>query len=118
VRIPAGNRIPGIARGSLFASLGWLPATGWRGGVELRHLSGVPVNDANTDAAGSFTVAALHAGYNYSAAHWELSAFVRCDNLTDRKYAGSVIVNEGNSRFFEPAPGRTWLLGTSATMHF
>lgn len=94
VRIPAGNRIPGIARGSLFASLGWLPATGWRGGVELRHLSGVPVNDANTDAAGSFTVAALHAGYNYSAAHLELSAFVRCDNLTDRKYAGSVIVNE------------------------
>jgi iron complex outermembrane recepter protein len=23
---------------------------------------------------------------------------------------GSVIVNEGNSRFFEPAPGRGWLL--------
>jgi iron complex outermembrane receptor protein len=29
----------------------------------------------------------------------------------DRRYAGSVIVNEANGRFFEPAPGRTWLLG-------
>jgi iron complex outermembrane receptor protein len=29
-----------------------------------------------------------------------------------------VIVNEGNSRFFEPAPGRTWLAGVSASMKF
>jgi iron complex outermembrane receptor protein len=29
-----------------------------------------------------------------------------------------VIVNEGNSRFFEPAPGRTWLLGLNAAYQF
>ena len=40
------------------------------------------------------------------------------DNVADKRYAGSVIVNEGNSRFFEPAPGRTWLAGTSATLRF
>jgi iron complex outermembrane receptor protein len=43
---------------------------------------------------------------------------VRVDNIADRDYIGSVIVNEGNSRFFEPAPGRTWLLGVSATYAF
>jgi iron complex outermembrane receptor protein len=29
-----------------------------------------------------------------------------------------VIVNEGNQRFFEPAPGRTWLLGVNALYAF
>lgn len=118
VPIPVGNRIPGIARGSLFASLGWLPVIGWRGGIEIRHLSRVPVNDANTEVAGSFTVAAAHAGYSLKLEHWELAGFVRCDNLTKRKYAGSVIVNESNNRFFEPAPGRTWVLGASVRAHF
>ena len=32
--------------------------------------------------------------------------------------AGSVIVNEGNRRFFEPAPGRNWLVGVTAQLTF
>jgi iron complex outermembrane receptor protein len=40
------------------------------------------------------------------------------DNLTGRRYAGSVIVNEGNRRFFEPAPGRAWVLGLNANYMF
>ena len=40
------------------------------------------------------------------------------DNLFDRRYAGSVIVNEGNARFFEPAPGRTWTIGAGAAYRF
>jgi iron complex outermembrane receptor protein len=31
---------------------------------------------------------------------------------------GSVIVNEGNQRYFEPAPGRTWLVGVNAAYAF
>lgn len=41
---------------------------------------------------------------------------MRGDNLFGRRFAGSV--NEGNARFFEPAPGRTWLAGLSATVKF
>ena len=118
VLIPAGSRMPGIARGTLFAGLGWMPATGWRGGIELRHLSSVFVNDSNSDAAAPYTVAAANAGYVLSLRQWDFSGFLRVDNLTDRRYAGSVIVNEGNSRFFEPAPGRSWLAGATATFKF
>ena len=118
VNIPAGNRIPGIARGALFAALNWAPPTGWRGGVEARYLTGVFVNDANSDVAPRYAVAAASVGYVMPIGNWELSGFVRADNLFDRRYAGSVIVNEGNSRFFEPAPGRTWLASLSATMKF
>jgi iron complex outermembrane receptor protein len=38
-------------------------------------------------------------------------AFLRIGNLFDRRYVGSVIVNEGNGRYYEPAPGRQLLLG-------
>jgi len=118
VSIPAGNRIPGIARGALFAALNWAPPTGWRGGVEARYLTGVLVNDANSDAAPRYAVVAANVGYLLNLGSWELGGFVRGDNLFGRRYAGSVIVNEGNSRFFEPAPGRTWLASATATLRF
>jgi iron complex outermembrane receptor protein len=47
-----------------------------------------------------------------------VSEFVRVDNVGNRRHAGSVIVNEANGRFFEPAPGRTWLAGVEAGYRF
>ena len=43
-------------------------------------------------------------------AHWQFSEYLRLDNLTNRTYVGSVIVNESNAGYFEPAPGRTALV--------
>lgn len=118
VLIPAGNRIPGIARGSLFAALKWAPPTGWRAGLEARYLSSVLVNDANSDAAPRYAVAAANVGYLLTVGAWDFNGFVRVDNLFDRRFAGSVIVNEGNSRFFEPAPGRSWLASATVSLRF
>jgi iron complex outermembrane receptor protein len=118
VTIPGGNQIPGIARSVLYGSLGWAPAQGWRGGVEGRMLSRVYVNDANSDAASGYAMASANVGYLARIGAWDLNGFARIDNLFGRKYAGSVIVNEGNSRFFEPAPGRTWTAGINATVSF
>jgi iron complex outermembrane receptor protein len=69
--------------------------------------SRIYVNDRNTDAAAGYWVVNLRAGFEQETAHWRFSEFARLDNLADRAYVGTVIVNETNSRFFEPAPGRT-----------
>ena len=45
-------------------------------------------------------------------------ATVRVENVTDRRYAGSVIVADGNRRFYEPAPGRNYLIGVEASLEF
>jgi len=116
--VAAGNRLPGVARHALFAALAWQPAQGWRAGIEARASSRVPVNDTNTDAATSFATANLWAGYLLPAGAWRWSAFGRVDNVTGRHDVGSVIVNEGNGRYFEPAPGRTFFAGLSGSYRF
>ncbi|MEO5735863.1 MAG: TonB-dependent receptor [Variovorax sp.] len=116
--VAAGNRIPGIARQSLFASFGYVPPDDWRAGAELRALSRIAANDANSASAAGYAVAALYAGYAKRWARWEVNAFARIDNLFDRRTIGSVIVNEGNARYFEPAPGRTWTVGAGAAYRF
>jgi len=118
VAVPAGNRIPGIARSALALEAGWRPVRGWRSGVEARYLGSVPVNDLNSDAAASFVVAAAHVGYAAEAGGWKMLGTLRLDNLFNQKYAGSVIVNEGNGRYFESAAGRTWLLSLTGSYAF
>jgi iron complex outermembrane receptor protein len=114
VPVPAGNAIPGIPRSTLYAEVTWKYApAGFSSGLDVRRSAQVYVNDINSDAAPSYTVANLHFGFEQGFGGWLAKEFYRVDNLTDRKYAGSVIVNEGNSRFFESAPGRNHLIGVS-----
>lgn len=116
IAVPAGNRIPGVAAQNAYAELVYAPERGWRLGAEARYAGRVYVDDANSDAASGYTVFNLRAGYGWRAARWNIEAFARVDNVADRRYAGSVIVNEGNGRYFETAQGRALLFGATATL--
>ena len=116
--IDAGNRIPGTARSVSAAEVAWQPARGWRGGAEVRRSSRVHVNDLNSESAPPYTVLGLHAGYVFDLKGWNLSAVARLDNFLNRHYAGSVIVNEGNGRFYEAAPGRSWIVKLAGSYAF
>lgn len=119
VLIAAGKRMPGVPANTLYAELSWKhPASGFSTAFEMRNASKVYVDDENSDAAAAYTVGNLRMGFEQKSAAWKLKEFLRIDNLGDRKYAGSVIVNDGNGRFFESAPGRNYLLGMSASYDF
>ncbi|KNC09284.1 TonB-dependent receptor [Klebsiella sp. RIT-PI-d] len=113
-----GNRMPGIARNMGFASLGYEPESGWYAGGDIRYMSGIMADDENTAEAPSWTVVGLNTGYKFSYGHWLMDVFGRVDNLFDREYAGSVIVNESNGRYYEPAPGRNYGVGVSVAWQF
>jgi iron complex outermembrane receptor protein len=49
---------------------------------------------------------------------WRINAFARLDNIFDRRYAGSAIINAGFGRYYEPAPGRSWVAGLNASYAF
>jgi iron complex outermembrane receptor protein len=117
VRVRAGNRLPGTPDRHLYAELAWSPSHAWggfTGAAEVVHTGRLYVNDTNTDAASSSTVFNLRAGWRQTVGGWQFSELLRIDNVANRYYAGSVIVNEGNGRFFETALPRTWTIGLSA----
>jgi iron complex outermembrane receptor protein len=76
------------------------------------------VDDINTDSAPSYTVFNLRAVLQQEVQKWRFSEYVRVENLFDKDYIGSVRVNDSNSRFFEAAPGRNYLMGVNATYRF
>lgn len=115
---PAGNRLPGIARNMGYASLAYAPESGWHTGADIRYMSDIQANDANDAQAPSYAVTSLNTGYRFNWSQWSLDLFGRVDNLFDRQYVGSVIVNEGNNRYYEPAPGRNWGGGATLVYQF
>src|SRR5690606_1719666 len=117
-RIASGNYIPGSAKKQAFFSIGWKPEEGLHEGLDVRYSDKIYVNDINSDAAPSYTVAGANVGYHWKMQDWEVNTFARVDNLFDKDYSGSVIVNESSSRFFEPAEGRNWSAGLSVTKEF
>ncbi|QKJ87150.1 TonB-dependent receptor [Paramixta manurensis] len=116
--ISRGSRLPGIACNMGYASLGWVPEEGWYAGAEIRYMSDIQANDQNSAQAPAYSVTALNSGYKFRHENWLLDVFGRVDNLFDRHYVGSVIVNEGNGRYFEPAPGRNYGVGVSISYAF
>ena len=113
-----GNRIPGIARNMGYASFGYQPEQGWYAGSDIRYMSDNMANDENTAKAPSWTVVGLTTGYKWSYGRMDMDLFGRIDNLFDREYVGSVIVNESNGRYYEPAPGRNYGIGLNLAWRF
>ncbi|MCU0773842.1 MAG: TonB-dependent receptor [Ideonella sp.] len=117
VTVPAGARLPGLPEKSGFAELAWRPAVAWGGfnaSIQVQGIGSIAVNDANTDAAPGVWLLNARAGFAQSAGPWRFTQGLRLDNATDERYAGSVIVNEANQRFFEPAMPRHWSLLATA----
>jgi iron complex outermembrane receptor protein len=109
--VASGNRLPGAPANSLYADVEYRPVDAVTLGAEMRLESKAFVDDINSDAAPGYAVFNLRAGREFKSATAKWYLFGRIDNLFDRMYAGSVIVNDANRRFFEPAAGRRLYVG-------
>jgi iron complex outermembrane receptor protein len=117
-RFENGNHLPGTPQRSLFAEAVWSPQENWHAAVEIVHNGRIYVNDANDDSAAAATVVNLRVGGTFRFGAVEILPVLRLENAGDRKYAGSVIVNEANRRFFESAPTRAWMASLAARYRF
>jgi iron complex outermembrane receptor protein len=127
--VASGNRLPGIPQHFIFSELAWSSRTmtgtpakgaaaqlGSRAGLELTRAGKLYANDVNTAQSAGYTLLATRVSHGWSLAalgapQGVVTAYARIDNLTDRRYVGSVIVNQAAGQFYEPAPGRNYTLG-------
>jgi iron complex outermembrane receptor protein len=119
VMVPAGNTIPAIPNFTVYGELSWrYEPWGLTTGAELRWQGKAYVNDANSQYADPFTVVNLRAGLEQSSGRWRLQEFARIDNVFSEQYIGGIVVNDGNGRYYAPAPTRSFLLGMTAAYQF
>ncbi|CEJ42505.1 TonB-dependent receptor family protein [Xanthomonas citri pv. bilvae] len=108
--VASGSRLPGLPRQQLFARWQWQPAQ-WQLAAESVASGATVVNDLATERAPGYALVNLEASRRWSTPQGALRTFARIDNVLDWQYVGSVIVNDGNGRYYEPGPDRTYTVG-------
>jgi iron complex outermembrane recepter protein len=112
--IASGNRLPGVPHNDGYAGLEWGRPLGWQASLTGQYVSAIAVNDANTEFAAAYPVFDASGGYAAEVGSASLGVFLRLNNVLNRRYAGSIIVDDGNGRYFEPAPGFNVFAGFTA----
>ena len=122
VGVASGNRMPGIPQSFVYAELLWAglkmdvggkkdAGLGSQAGFEITRAGRLYANDTNTAFADGYTTLNAKFSHGWEIGPGSLTVYARIDNLADKHYAGSVIVNQAASQFYEPAPGRNWTVG-------
>jgi iron complex outermembrane recepter protein len=116
VIVAADNRLPGLPERAAWTELKWTHASGVYFAADVKHQGRIFANDVGTEFTDAVTLLGARIGVQqrWGGARW--SAFLRGENLSNKTYAGTVIVNEANRRFYEPAAGRGWLAGASVAI--
>ena len=114
-----GNRLPAVPASSLYAELGWTyQPLGFHTAVGAQVRSKVYVDDTNSASAGGFGVVNWRASFDQKFARWSVGEWARVDNVFNREYVGAVIVGDSNGRYYEPAPGRNYMVGVKGSYAF
>jgi iron complex outermembrane receptor protein len=117
VPVPAGATLPGTAKNQLYGELRYRREP-WFARVEGLYRTRVATNDPNDEFADGYAIFNIASGLAQRAASWRVTEYLRVDNVGDRNYVGSVIVNETNRRYYEPAPRRNMTVGVQASLTF
>ena len=120
-RVAAGNALPAVPGRQLYAALEWSergyeaagqrPRAGTHITLETVTRSRLWADDANTTAAAGYGLLNLRWRQRW---HWgpaQIQAFAGVENLGDKRFVGSVIVNQANGAYFEPGLPRHWTVG-------
>lgn len=111
----AGNKVPGLAPQRLDGLVSLTPGPLFVE-VRARWQDDVPVDDAGTSEAPSYTLLDVRVGLSrYPVGNVSVSPFFNVSNLTDEAYVASVVPNAFGDRFFEPGPARTYQIGLGVT---
>jgi iron complex outermembrane receptor protein len=87
-----------------------------RGGwaeLEETHSSGFFVDDTSHTYTSAWWTTNLRLGWEGTVGTVRVRPFVGFNNVFNRGYVGSVVINASGGRYYEPAPGRNMYVGFS-----
>jgi len=108
------NRIPGIPRYQVFASLDHQPSDNLSTTLSARWIGKRYVDNANSANAGNYVVVGIHGSYQVKPTGSQVRFYGGIDNLFDEEYDDNLRINAASERFFEPAPERSFYVGVSS----
>jgi len=107
------SRLPGTARAWGSAGLRYRARDALTVGIGIEASAAIEAGDGVR--APGFASVHLLATREWQWNQNRIRTFARIDNLLDRRHAASVIVAQAQGRFFEPAPGRAFVLGVQVS---
>ncbi len=119
-----GSKIPGIPEFQLYLDLSWR-SNGWlnkskmtysEAGIDYRLVGKSFANSNNSEAASVYQLFGLKLSHNIRHGAHNVSLFGRLDNLLDKKYVSSVVVNQVDTKYYEPGMPRNWILGVKYSL--
>jgi len=115
----AGYKIPGTYKNRAYAELSWrYPSLGFYSAIEGIYSSNSFADDKNSASADAYTVFNWKGSFQQTFNKFNVSEFVRVDNLADKNYVSSVRVNDSSSRFYEPGSASNWTVGINGSYKF
>lgn len=126
--VAAGKSMPGIPAQQLFASVQWAAqgfttATGavplgTQASLDWVARSRIWASDSNDPVASAAGYGVLNAKihHRWRVGPGRVELYAGIDNLLDRRYVGSLIVNQASAQFFEPGLPRNIIGGVKALL--
>lgn len=108
-----GNRLPGIPTQQWYGSVRMTPGSDVFVAIDHTIRSSLYADDANLTLVDAWGVTGIRVGMERAVGGYVVGPFFGVLNATDRSYVGSVVVNAGFGRYYEPAPGRNAYVGVS-----
>lgn len=105
-----GNRLPGLPREQLFLEAAWRDGR-WFAISDLLFTGDRFADDANTVRIDAQTLLNARIGRHWGHGPLRAEGFLAVNNLLDADTVDNLRINASFGRHFEPAPGRTFLVG-------
>ncbi len=106
-----GRSLPGVPvhRGQLL--LEFRTTAGPWADAEVVGTGSVLVDDTLATRSPGWWLVSVRTGTEVRAGRWRVVPFLGVQNVLNRRYVGSVVINATGGRYYEPAPGRNLYVG-------
>jgi len=111
----SGNTVPSVPEHNIFVALAYNhpltdQITGFIRG-SMRHVSGMWVDDANSDKTDDYTILNCGMGFDMLFGNFNILISGGVNNISDKVFVGFININSSNGRFYEAGEPRNFYAG-------